>query len=1521
MRVRCGTVIQIMEECDFAALVFHARLNFDEFMLKIPNPAASFQTACVWCLAVLLTGGFFWTPTTAAYPAACKPSPGGTKLCITPLVTPWVYYDTTCESMGVTSEAASFANYLPHSGYSALSHCNLKITRMGWLTTPKTIVKCGANLGVMPGAINGIEIANASQYKFEWDRCPPSSGHVTQVVETVVRQRSAPCPNGYSNEGGAYCSLNANGRDLHKNLGPQCPTCGNPISLGIGGKYQKEQDYNGSGRLPLEFTRHYNNLLTSAAWYSVTNFPGTLAQRVEMASNPEEPERQLIGMDRMGVLWRHSYQRAIVVRATTGSNGIETAAAYRDDGKVLAFNLYNGAYIPDGDVVDSLVKMGDGTWRYTTANGEQTEEYDTTGRLIKITDRTGVYQILAYDSCGLLRTVTDNFGRALTLDYTTACLGIPNTAYRVSSVTDPASGVTSFTYDSKGRLTQVTYPDGKYRVYHYDGSISTELTGISDENGVRYVNWTYDGNRRANSSTHAGGAEAVSIVYSPGSATYSGTVTSAIVTDAAGAARTYSFTAVQGVNRVTSIVQPAASGSGTVTETYGYDANGNVVNKKNFSGQRTCYAFNTTRNLETARVEGFASGVACPSNVTTYTPASGTTQRKITTQWHATYREPAQIDEPGRRTIFIYDGSGNLLTKTVLDTATSQSRTWTYTYNILGQMLTADGPRTDVSDVMTYTYYACTTGYQCGQVQTVTNALGDVTTYNTYNAHGQPTQIVDPNGLVTTLTYDTRQRLTSRTVGGETTTYTYDFTGQIHRVTLPDSSYLDYTYDAAHRLTRIDDSDGNYIAYTLDAMGNRTAEKTYDPGNFLTQQRFRVYNSLNRLWKVAGAANTTAVTTTFTYDNTGNQTGIAAPLSRNTGNAYDPLNRLTQVTDPGAGTTQFGYNALDQLVSVTDPRSKVTSYTYNALGDLVQQASPDAGTTNMTYDSGGNLATRTDARSKTGTYTYDALNRVTQLAYPDQTLQYTYDTGSGNSGRLMSLSDASGSTAWTYTAQGRVASRTQVMSGVSRTLSYGYNDAGQQTSLTTPSGQVLTFSYANNRITGITLNGSTTVLNTVSHDPFGPINGWTWGNSTLAVQTYNQDGLVTQIDSAGLRQYGYDDAFRITGITDPQNSNLSWTHQYDSLDRLAQATQTGLTQTWTYDANGNRLTQGDTTSSTFTVSITSNRLSSVTGALSRTYGYDAAGNTTSYSGLIFGYNDAGRMISVSGGAAATYAHNALGQRVKKVTGGNTTYFVYDEAGHLVGEYTGSGTLIQETVWLGDIPVATLRPNGGSVAVYYVHTDHLNTPRHISRPSDNVIVWRWDSDPFGTTAANQDPDGDSNQFVYHLRFPGQYYDAETGLNYNYFRDYDPAIGRYVESDPIGLKGGINTYAYVGANPVMRTDPEGLQSTGSLECFKYPWCIEVMYPQIPRATIDRIAKTAAAGAAMGILREMCSESAEEREQRCQERLDRDLKTCEAVGKRDGKSAYAICERQAYLKYGNCLSGRDKGINAPLPPWGTK
>jgi len=124
-----------------------------------------------------------------------------------------------------------------------------------------------------------------------------------------------------------------------------------------------------------------------------------------------------------------------------------------------------------------------------------------------------------------------------------------------------------------------------------------------------------------------------------------------------------------------------------------------------------------------------------------------------------------------------------------------------------------------------------------------------------------------------------------------------------------------------------------------------------------------------------------------------------------------------------------------------------------------------------------------------------------------------------------------------------------------------------------------------------------------------------------------------------------------------------------------------------------------------------------------------------------------------------------------------------------------------------LPIAALRPGATTPDIYYIHADHLGTPRQITRPSDNKVLWAWESEPFGANLPNQNPSG-LGSFVFNLRFPGQYYDAETGLHYNVFRDYDPRIGRYIQSDPIGLKGAINTYAYVSGNPVNLVDPLGL-----------------------------------------------------------------------------------------------------------------
>src|SRR5271165_3750428 len=410
----------------------------------------------------------------------------------------------------------------------------------------------------------------------------------------------------------------------------------------------------------------------------------------------------------------------------------------------------------------------------------------------------------------------------------------------------------------------------------------------------------------------------------------------------------------------------------------------------------------------------------CPSNLSSYTPQSGTLQRKITTAWSSTWREPQTITKPNRTTSFTFDSDGNVLTKTITDTSVTPnvSRTWTAVYynsGLYGQVHTLTGPRTDITtDVTTYTY--CTTGGECGQIDTITNGLNQVTTVTSYNAYGQPLTIKDPNSIVTTLTYDARERLTSRQTSTETTGFSYYPTGLLKTVTLPDSSTLTYSYDNAHRLNKITNGPGNYITYTLDAMSNMTGASSYDPGGVLHRTHTRAYNTLSELYQDINAAGTSAVTTTYGYDSNGNQTSIDAPLSRNTANQFDALNRLSQITDPNNGVTKLAYDANDNLASVIDPRTLTTSYTHDGFNEVTKLVSPDTGTTTSTFDSAGNLKTTQDARAALATYTYDALNRVTQIAYSDETINYSYDSGTNGIGRLTGASDANHSMSWTYDA-------------------------------------------------------------------------------------------------------------------------------------------------------------------------------------------------------------------------------------------------------------------------------------------------------------------------------------------------------------------------------------------------------------------------------------------------------------------------------------------------------------------------
>lgn len=1192
-------------------------------------------------------------------------------------------------------------------------------------------------------------------------------------------------------------SLEANNvLDPDANLGRPETCVSNPINAATGNKFAQETDI--ALQSGLEFTRYYN-------------------------SNSSSDSIQI------GTAWQHTYQRSLDINS-------QTVTATRPDGRLVNFNLSGSSWVNQqagGDTLHLTDIEGEPLWILKTSNDTR-EGYNNDGKLVAIIDRALRKQNLTYDPSGRLISVRHNAGSELVFTY-------HNTSEHIATMTDPSGGLYRYTYDTDNNLTSVTYPDGSTRTYHYNELAYTNntnlphaLTGITDENGVRYATYTYDAQGRAIVTEHADGADRHRLAYDTNSTT---------ITDPLGSEYTREFETILGLARNVSQSQPAGAGCSAASSETSYDTHGNLASRTDFNGNKTCYAFDLTRNLETARIEGLAVGSTCPE-VATYTPAVNTTERKILTSWHSFFRLPIQITEAEREVNIDYDDHGNVTRLDIKDLATNTTRTWTRTYvyhpSVSG-MLTQridDGPRTDVDDITTLNYYApdenCTGGHMgCrGQVASITNALGHIVEITRYNAHGQPEVITDPNGLTITLVYDARQRLVSRTVGKETTNYHYDGVGQLTRIIYPDKSAVNYTYDDARRLARITDNMGNRIRYTLDAMGNRIQEDVFDPTNTLTQTRQREFDALNRLWKAIGAENQT---TELGYDPEGNLKQATNALQHTVANRFDGLNRLIRTTDPAGGQAQQDLDVLDQVTRVIDPKGIETTYTYNGLGDLIREVSADRGTTNYSYDAAGNVITRMDARGVVvQSTTYDALNRrtsrthTTAIGVPDTApITWRYDEGNNGIGRLTSMSDESGNTAYSYDLHGRLLSKVQTTqhAGTSfvHSLGYQYDSSGRLSKTIYPSGaQIETIYGLDDRPSEIRVNGNTLIKN-ITYQPFGSPKSWTWGNGQAHARSFDQDGRLTQysLDSDTV-SLTYDATSQITA-TMGTNPVYTRNYGYDELGRLIRHEDNTKTSLWAFDANSNRTSvQHGSTVYSYTLDTKSNRLLSVAGPVAKTYNYDAAGNTLNDGVSDYTWNAAGRLSQAARDEATySYQYNGHGERITKSGTAHTSVphiFNHDLAGRLIGEYTinkakektPSWQLKQETIWLGNTPIAVLKraKATNSIQVYFIHADHLNTPRLIVDQS-NTPVWRWSNiNAFGANLPDEDPDGDKKSFEYNLRFAGQYFDQETNLHYNYFRDYDPRIGRYLQSDPIGLTGGLNTYGYVSGNPLMYSDSYGL-----------------------------------------------------------------------------------------------------------------
>jgi RHS repeat-associated protein len=951
-------------------------------------------------------------------------------------------------------------------------------------------------------------------------------------------------------------------------------------------------------------------------------------------------------------------------------------------------------------------------WRYQSGTGDDSYLFNTNGQLIRHTQRNGWTMNYAYNANNQLTTITNHFGRSLALAY--------NASGLLSSITTPDAQVISYQYDSSSRLIRASYSNNTARQYLYENPAFPHLlTGVIDENNTRLSTYSYDAQGRAIETTKASGADRYQVSYG---ASAGNAITSATITDPLGTPRTYNYATRLSQLAVTGADKPSGQGQRDAASRI-QSALGLIEQETDFLGFTTQYVWDTTRRLKTQ--ETIAAGRP--------------EQQTVQTQWHPTFRLPAQVTEQGKTTAYTYDAVGNLLTQQETDTTGSssngQTRTWSYTYNTAGLMTAMRDAR---GQAWAYTYDAQ------GNRTSNTNPAGHASSY-TYDGAGRMLTETAPNGLVTSYQYDLRGRVTQITRGSnlaaaqrQTTAYTYSPSGQIATASLPNGHQLSYTYDAAQRLTGASDNRGNAITYTLDAMGNRVSETIKDASQQIALSTQRVINSLNRLEAIQGGTNPAQQTTAFQYDANGNPVRSTDPLGAATQTTLDALRRPITTQLPDGNQADSYYNQLNQLTAAIDPKGVQTSYVRNAWGEVLSESSPDIGQTSYTRDAVGNVLTMQDAKSQITSYQYDALSRVTQITFADGKQQtFLYDgTAAGNQiGSLREMQDTSGNTRYERDPFGRIMKKTQTVNDnptnpTVLTTSYAYTNAGDLAQITypsglnvfyrrNPSGQITAIDTQKPRTSALRAPAIASMVSNIQYTALNQPKSWAWNcitgnlytptiqsNCDAAARTFDQDGRIT---STEFSSYTYDPASRITQITQnlwaertttvtvgTQSSIVTelyqvpftWAAGYDTRARLTSFNRPGSEQSYSYDANSNRLTsiakkisdtdidgifeatdRAATTSQSLSIESTSNKLlgfnqsvltqataangtrrtlSNVITAIN--YQLDANGNLISDGLRSFDYNAENRLekvqITQNGEAAKiSYLHNAQGQRV------------------------------------------------------------------------------------------------------------------------------------------------------------------------------------------------------------------------------------------------------------------------------------
>ena len=1138
---------------------------------------------------------------------------------------------------------------------------------------------------------------------------------------------------------------------------------GNPINVTNGNKYERAADLAElPGTLPVYFVRHYNSRIRS--------------------KGP------------LGYGWRHSYQLSLRV----SPSGLSLLQA---DGRLLHFETgtpdaqgnprYQGRLAADGEIIADNIGY---LWHQP---GGKRLRFSREGVLQEIR-WLGERLQLHYDRDGRLQRVVDSQERRLGFVY--------DKRDRLSAIIDPTGQKTRYHYDARNNLDRVTGPDGGQRYYHYeDPHDRHNLTGITDERGVRFATWRYDEQDRAIYSSHAEQVGEIHLDFSTPGQTR--------VTDSQSRISTYLIESDQGISRVQAIQGPGCASCGGGDISFRYNDRHQLIERTTRDGLSQHFHYDAQGR--TAVVARTRPGEA-PQPLLRY-EYEGESQRpaslirpsvnpqgehRFDIRYNAE-KQPTQLTEQGWRPE--PDGGYSPL-----------ERTTRLSYDPNGNLTQIDGPRDDVQDITRLSYDS---SQRLRELQTPDGRSQRVLAYD---EAGRPLKLQSSGQLPLSLAYDERGNLTRVSQGNKSIRYEYDPSDRLIAVTGADGKRTQIDYDAAGRATALQGPTGRRLELELDRQDRLTRRSFSDSADNLLATVSYLYDAQGRLNTRREADGDTR----YHYQD-GQLQAIEDPAGNRTELAYNGLGQLLAITQPESRVTRLAYDNAGQAIALTDPRDNTTRLPRDDFGNLVSRSHPDTGTTHYRHDNAGNLIAKIDPDGRSTDYRYNAANRLIEERTPDTTTRLDYDP---ETGRLASLQDDLSRETFSYNRAGQLIAHTRELDGNIFTTAYAYNDAGDLSQKTLPDGQPLHYHYYlegknKGQLRAITRPGllgltQTPLIGEIDHDASDGETGLTYGNGLRETRRHDALGRTTAIrhERQLQLQYHYDPYGRISAI---DLNGMLQRYGYDQWGRLSQAeTQLGDYR-YRYDSLGNRTEKQHTAPDGEKIRETAdypeagqgNRLLSQSSGAQANYRYNTAGSPEQIGQRRYVYNAQQRPIQVyqqqedgSETLLAEYAYNRFGERIKKVVYSNSkrpkvTYYLYD--GHqLTAEADEQGRITAQYLYLDERPVTKLE---GDTA-YALHTDHLGAPRAVT-DEDQQLVWQADYSPFGLI------DIQTQQITLNLRLPGQYADQETGTYYNYHRDYDPITGRYLTSDPIGIDGGINLYGYTKNNPLIFVDALGLAPGGA------------------------------------------------------------------------------------------------------------